>query len=163
MDTQKESLKGLPSAVVLSTVFDRELRTLNILALYAPGVSARSGAIEQIVRWAVALHLCSGGQRVYSALAFKSLGTAGVDDMHLKAFCGSSVLFALERNQLLQGLGLADDRRLIHHEGWNQLLSHVRPVENDVKDFTSSPYFFDEALAMKCAAARAALLDAKRK
>ncbi len=163
MDTQKDSLKGLPSAVVLSTVFDRELRTLNILALYAPGVTARSGAVEQIVRWAVALHLCRGGQRVHSALAFKSLGAAGVDDMYLQAFQGSSVVYAIERNHLLQALGLADDRRLIHHPGWYKLQSHVRPVENEVGDFTSSPSFFDEALALKCAAARSALMVTKRK
>ena len=163
MDTQKDSLKGLPSAVVLSTVFYRELKTLNILALYAPGVTACSGVVEQIVRWVVALHLCRGGQRVFSALAFKSLGHAGVCDMYLQAFQGASEVYALDRNHLLQALGLADDRRLIHDPGWVKLQSHVRPVENEVRDFTSSPSFFDETLALKCATVRAARLAAKRK
>lgn len=163
MDTKKEGLKGLPSGVVLSAVFDRELGTLNILSLYSPGITERSGKIEHMVRWVVALHICNGGQRVFSALAFKSLGREGVDDLHLKAFCGSSELYAAEKNHLLQGLGLADDSNLIHHVGWDQLQLRVRPVENDINDFVFSPSFFDQALALKCAAARAALLAAKRK
>ena len=100
---------------------------------------------------------------MFSALAFKSLGREGVDDLHLKAFCGSSELFAAEKDHILQGLGLADDRNLVHHDGWDEIQRRVRPVENDLRDFTSSPCFFDEALALKCAAARAALLAAKRK
>jgi hypothetical protein len=163
MDTQKDSLKGLPGGVVLSAVFDQELGTLNILALYSPGVTERSGTLEHMVRWVVALHICNGGQRVYSALAFRSLGGGCVDDLHLKAFCGSSELYAAEKNHLLQGLGLAEESDLIHHDGWDQLQRRVRPVENEIKDFTSSLSFFDDGLARKCAAARAALLASKRK
>lgn len=105
------------------------------------------------MRWVVALHLCRGGQRVFSALAFKSLGHAGVCDMYLQAFQGASEVYALDRIYLLQALGLADYCRSIHDPGWVKLQSHVRPVENEVRDFTSSPSFFDETLALKCATA----------
>ena len=57
MDNNKEGLK-LPSEVVLSAVFDRELGTLNILSLYSPGITERSGKIVHMVRWGVALHIC---------------------------------------------------------------------------------------------------------
>lgn len=163
MDTQEEHLKGLPTGVVLSAVFDRARGTLNILAVYSPGVRPQSGTLEQMVRWAVALHMCRGGQRVLSALAFKSLGRAGVEDMYLRAFCGSSVLYAFDRMHLLQALGLADDQALAHHDGWARLQSHVRLVANGIDDFTSAKCFFDEVLARKCAAARKAMLAAKGK
>jgi hypothetical protein len=158
MDIQEnKQLKALASGVVLTTDYDDVVDALTISALYAPGVSVAGGQREHFVKWCVVLHRCMGGQKVYTAMAFKWVTGGGLADLSLSAFCDSGELHALRSSELLEGLGLAHDLKLSSHDGWRQLNEHPRPSDDSIGDFTSQSNFLDAALARKCASARLVL------
>jgi hypothetical protein len=156
-------LKGLGSGVALSTFFERELGTINIHALYSPGVRDIQGHLRQWVDWFISLHICPGGERVYTAFAFTKSALGVGESLELMAFCGSSELHADQPADLLQGLGLPDDCRLAADVAWSQLFMRVRRTDSCYEEFTKQKCFFDKALAAKCAEARHSLLQKRGK
>jgi hypothetical protein len=156
-------LKGLGSGVALSTFFERELGTINIHALYSQGVKDIQGHLHQWVDWFISLHICPGGERVYTAFAFTKSEQGVGESLELMAFCGSSELHADQPAHLLQGLGLPDDRRLAADAAWTRLFMRVRSTDTCYEEFTQQKCFFDKDLAAKSAAARRSLLKKRGK
>lgn len=154
MAIQGSQLKGLPTGVALGAHFDREDGVILIRAVYSPGITVTDGPVIQWVTWCIALYICPGGQRVYSALAFLQLANGNLDDVALRAFCGSDTLHASTPTDLLQGIGLADDSGVVKYPGWDRLLMRVRAVPNSIEDFTLKKWYFTPELAARCAAAR---------